>query len=115
MSCFPVLAHSHFTTASLVRTGFKRRILETMKKLRIMTIGHSERIILTPFPPSAVDVKQPGFVVKASLKKCWTQSEIGVRRIYSDLFFLKPSKNNVERGIFQVLVETKNQMHTTLK
>lgn len=80
-----------------------------------MTIGHSERIILTPFPPSAVDVKQPGFVVKASLKKCWTQTEIGVRRIYSDLFFLKPSKNNLERGIFQVLVETKNQMHTTLK
>lgn len=46
-----------------------------------MAIGHFER----PFSPSVVDVKQPGFVVKAYLKICWTQSEIGVRRIYSDL------------------------------
>lgn len=31
MFCFPVLAHSHFTTALLMRTGSRRRILETMK------------------------------------------------------------------------------------
>lgn len=31
MCCFPALAHSHFTTALLMRTGFRRRMLEIMK------------------------------------------------------------------------------------
>lgn len=80
MCCFLVLAHSHFTAALLMRTGFRRRLLETMK---IKSYGHrnSKRIISTPFSPSAVDVKQPGFVVKASLKVCWTQLEIAMRRL----------------------------------